>query len=147
LVTVRVEQLGLGWRSHVLACRFGAQVVERDDCIVLRTPDNPTFYWGNCLIVPRAPHDDELARWQLRFDEEIANVQPASRHRAIGVDAAQLAGPLPSWRAAGIDEFDDTAVLLLNREQLVLPPPVRGIAALVLRPLALPREIDVVVEA
>lgn len=143
---MRVADLGPGWQSHVLACRFGAHVVERDDCIVVRTPDNPTYYWGNCLILPRAPRDDELAYWQRRFHEEIARLQPASRHRAFGVDAALLPGPLPSWRAAGIDEFDETAVLALLPSQLVAAPSPRA-AGVALRELDLPRELDLAVEA
>jgi hypothetical protein len=34
---VRVGDLGLGWRSHLLACGFDAQIEEHDDCVALRT--------------------------------------------------------------------------------------------------------------
>ena len=144
---MRVDRLSLGWQSHLLACRFGAQIAERDDCIVLRIPANPTYYWGNCLILPAAPRDDGLAYWLARFDEEIARHQSASTHRAFGIDAATLIDALPSWRAAGIDEFDEMAVLMLEPGGLAARPAVRNTPGLVLRALDLPREIDLAVEA
>jgi RimJ/RimL family protein N-acetyltransferase len=143
---VRVTDLGLGWQSHLLASRFGAQVIERDDCIVLRTPDNPTYYWGNCLILPAAPRDGDIVHWLARFDLEIAQQQPESRHIAIGVDAAALPNPLPSWRAAGVDEFDDMAVLALEAAGLIDAPPPR-VPRVELRRLRLPDELDLAVEA
>jgi hypothetical protein len=91
-------ELGLGWQSHLLASRFGAVIAACDDCIVLRTPANPTYYWGNCLILPAAPRDDELPRWLARFDEAIASRQPESTHLAFGINAATLPDPLPAWR-------------------------------------------------
>lgn len=139
--------LGLGWRSHLLACAFGGEIVERDDCIVVRSPSNPSYYWGNCLILPAPPLDSDLARWLRRFDEEITSRQPESTHLAFGVDAEQLPGPLPSWRVAGIDEFDATAVLTLERAGLAAAPTVRDTPTLLLRKLDLPREIDLAVDA
>lgn len=139
--------LGLGWRSHLLACRFGAEIEPRDDCIVLRTPANPTYYWGNCLILRQAPRDADLAHWLARFEQEIGRRQPLSRHLALGVDAAHLPGPLPSWRAAGVDEFDEMAVLALEPAGLAAVPPVRGLPQPVLRALQLPEELELAVEA
>jgi ribosomal protein S18 acetylase RimI-like enzyme len=143
---VNESDLGLGWRSHLLACRFGAEITERDDCIVLRTPANPTYYWGNCLIVPQAPRDGDLAHWLARFDAEIAAHQPESRHVAIGVDAQTMPHALPSWRAAGVDEFDATAVLALEPAGLVDAPPPR-VPGAVLRRLRWPDELELAVEA
>jgi len=144
---MKLAELELGWQSHLLASRFGAEIAERDDCIVLRTPANPTYYWGNCLILPAAPRDDELPAWLARFDEEIASKQPASSHLAFGINAATLTDPLPSWRAAGIDEFDDTAVLTLQAGGLASQPSVRDTQGLVLRALSLPGELELAIEA
>jgi ribosomal protein S18 acetylase RimI-like enzyme len=140
------SELGLGWRSHLLASRFGARVDERDDCVVLRTPDNPTYYWGNCLILPAAPRDDELAYWLDRFEQEIGQHQSESRHVAIGVNADTLTHDLPSWRAAGIDEFDETAVLALEPARLIDAPPSRA-SGIELRRLRWPEELELAVEA
>ncbi len=144
---MRVEELGLGWQSHLVACRHGAEIVERDDCIVVRIPANPTYYWGNCLILPTAPRDAELAHWLARFDETIASRQPESTHLAFGINAAALTDTLPSWCAAGIDEFDDTAVLTLEAGALAPRPTVRDMPRLALRALSLPAELELAVQA
>lgn len=144
---MRLAELGLGWQSHLLACRFGAELGERDDCIVLRTPANPTYYWGNCLIPPAAPRDEDLAHWLARFEVEIAGQQAESTHCAFGVNAATLDHELPAWRAAAIDEFDETAVLTLEAPCLAPQFAVRDTPDLELRALDLPREIDLAVEA
>ena len=104
---VRLADLRPGWRTDFILHRFGAEVIEREDCLVVRTPCNPTYYWGNCLHLPRLPTDAELGHWLRRFDEEIAHVQPASRHVAIGSDAPYGGESLPTWEAAG---FDDVAI-------------------------------------
>lgn len=144
-MSLRVEALSLGWRSHLLACRFGAEVGERDDHVVLRV--NPTYYWGNCLILKDAPRDVDLAHWLARFDAEIGSKQPESTHLAFGIDAALLPDPLPSWHAVGIDEFDEMAVLTLDPAGLSPQPAVRDAPGLVLRALLLPGELDLAVEA
>ncbi len=144
---MKLDQLGLGWRSHLLACGFGGEIAPRDDCIVVRSPSNPTYYWGNCLILPEAPRDADLAHWLQRFDDEIARRQPDSQHLAFGVNADALPHALPSWRAAGIDEFDATAVLSLEPADLAAAPAVRDMPDLVLRSLDLSHEIDLAVEA
>jgi len=144
---MKLAELQLGWQSHLLASRFGAEVAERDDCIVLRTPANPTYYWGNCLILPAPPRDADLAHWLARFEAEIASRQPASRHLAFGVDAAALTEPLPSWRAAGIDEFDELAVLTLEAPGLAAQPAVRDAPGLALRALRFPEELELAVQA
>ena len=144
---MRSQDLGLGWQSHLLACRFGAEIAEGDDCIVLRTPANPSYYWGNCLILQAPPRDADLAHWLARFDEEIASRQPESTHRAFGINAATLTDQLASWRAAGVDEFDETAVMTLEPGGLLPQPQVRGTPGLALRALVLPDELELAVEA
>jgi RimJ/RimL family protein N-acetyltransferase len=144
---LRVDELSLGWQSQLLACRYGGQIVERDDCVVLRTPGNPTYYWGNCLILPAAPRDEDLPYWLARFADEITSRQPASQHVAIGIDAPVLEHELPSWRAAGIDEFDDTAVMTLAPAGLASRPSVRDTPGLALRALDLLHEVNLAIEA
>lgn len=98
---MRLADLRPGWATDFILHRFDAEVTERDDCLVVRTPANPTYYWGNCLVLPRLPADDELAHWRARFDAEITQRQPASRHVAIGIDDEFRGERRPAWEAAG----------------------------------------------
>lgn len=85
---------GLGWRTDIALLEIsGSQVTDRDDHLVVRTPDNPTFWWGNFLLLDRVPQPGEHEQWVDRF----AATFPDARHLAFGVDgtvgrAADLAG-------------------------------------------------------
>ncbi len=48
-----------------------------------RSPYNPTFYWGNFLLLDRVPDGAEATQqWLDRFAQEF----PGSKHVAIGID-------------------------------------------------------------
>lgn len=78
---MRVADLRPGWRTDFTLHAVSAQVDERDDCIVVRTPGNPGFYWGNCLLLAEPPRDDALAAW-LAADFEL-HVNAVMRLRPI----------------------------------------------------------------
>ena len=51
-----MQVTSLGFRTD-LALRVleGAEVTDRGDCMVVRSPDNPTFWWGNFLLLAGWP--------------------------------------------------------------------------------------------
>ena len=105
--------LSLGWRTELIFARFDGLVEERNDCVVIRTPGNPLFYWGNCIVLPRPPRDAELVHWLERFQTEVGQHTRESGHVAIGFDANGPHEPLLSWQAAGFEIFR-TAQLSLD---------------------------------
>ena len=50
----------LGWRTDLIFPRFDGVVTDRGDYLVVRTPSNPGFYWGNFLLLdaPAGPLAD-----------------------------------------------------------------------------------------
>ncbi len=53
-------------RSHTsdaALARFDGEVIDRGEYLLVRTRSNPTFYWGNFLIYPRAPRHTDLESW------------------------------------------------------------------------------------
>jgi hypothetical protein len=130
---VRLADLRPGWRTDFTMHGVAAEVAEREDCIVVRTPGNPTFYWGNCLLLAEAPRDDALAHWLARFEAEIAARQPASRHRAFGINTPYAGEQLPAWAAAGF-ELHVNAVMRLEPGALRVPPPPKA-AEVIVRPI------------
>jgi ribosomal protein S18 acetylase RimI-like enzyme len=61
----------------------GSTVEDRGTHLVIRTPDNPTYWWGNFLLLQQAPADEAEAReWLTTFESEF----PTARHRTFGVD-------------------------------------------------------------
>lgn len=74
----------LGLRTDLALRRLaGSQVEDRGDHLVVRTPDNPTFWWGNGLVLPEAPTSTAAARrWVETFEREL----PGAAHRTYSVD-------------------------------------------------------------
>ncbi|HEX3931550.1 MAG TPA: GNAT family N-acetyltransferase [Nocardioides sp.] len=61
----------------------GSHVEDRGSHLVVRTPDNPTYWWGNFLLLGAAPRDAAEARdWHSTFRAEL----PQARHVAFGID-------------------------------------------------------------
>ena len=62
--------------------RGGTEVTDRGTHLVVRTPGNPTFYWGNFMLLSEPPTDANVGDWLTAYDAEF----PDGRHRAFGVD-------------------------------------------------------------
>ncbi|MFO1336718.1 MAG: GNAT family N-acetyltransferase [Burkholderiaceae bacterium] len=138
---MRVQDFRPGWRTDFILHRFGAEVRELADCVVVRSPGNEGFFWGNCLMIAETPADADLAHWLQRFEDEVAHGRPGVRHVAIGVNSSPP-GPdaLPAWRAAGF-ELMETATLRLQPGQLRAIPPASA-SPLQLRTMAFDTEIE-----
>lgn len=88
----------LGFRTDVaLLRRSGSEVTDRGDHLVVRTPDNPDFRWGNFLLLESAPAAADVPRWRDRFATEF----PDADHVALGLDCADP-GPLQAEVAAAL---------------------------------------------
>jgi GNAT superfamily N-acetyltransferase len=88
---VRLHSLGLA-TDVALRVLEGAEVTDRGGYLVVRSPDNPAFWWGNFLILPGPPEPGSATAWLARFAEEF----PAARHVALGVDSAGSEGAAPA---------------------------------------------------
>ncbi len=73
----------LGFRTDLaLLALAGSHLEDRGDRIVVRTPDNPTYHWGNFYLLDRAPAADEVPGLLAAYDAEF----PTAAHRSLGVD-------------------------------------------------------------
>lgn len=141
---MKVADFRPGWRTDFLLHRFGAEVRELDDCVVVCSPGHEGYFWGNCLMIADAPADGDLAHWLQRFEQEVAHGRPGVRHVAIGVNSLPpAAGALPAWREAGFDIIE-TATMRLQPGQLHMAP-VASAAPLQLRPIDFGSELDAIV--
>ena len=113
--------VSLGWRTDLIFARFDGLVTDRGNHVRVRTPGNPTFWWGNFLLFQHAPGAGDLERWMALFDEEIASHQPESQHRAFGIDVHERLVLPPDFAAAGF-ALNEATVLTLNRAELLAPP-------------------------
>ena len=90
----------LGYRTDLALLTLGGSTLEqRDDHVLVRTPDNPLHWWGNFLLLPRPPAAEETGRWLDRFAAEI----PDATHVAFGVDGTDgQVADLRGMTAAGL---------------------------------------------
>jgi ribosomal protein S18 acetylase RimI-like enzyme len=82
-----VDITSLAFRTDLAMLEHSGSVVDdRETHLVVRTPDNPTYWWGNFLLLAAPPTDSaQASMWLAEFEREF----PDARHRAFGVDGAQ----------------------------------------------------------
>ncbi|MEP6664855.1 MAG: GNAT family N-acetyltransferase [Nocardioidaceae bacterium] len=73
----------LGYRTDLALLQLGGTLIEdRGDHLVLRSSHNPTFWWGNFILLPAPPPAEEAQRWLDVFHETF----PDAEHVALGFD-------------------------------------------------------------
>ncbi len=80
-----MEGKSLGYRTDLIFPGFDGEIIDRGAYLVVRTPSNPTFYWGNFLLFENPPAEGEYARWTELFAKEIG-IPPATKHMTFGWD-------------------------------------------------------------
>lgn len=75
----------LGYRTDLIFSAFDGEIIDRGDYLVIRTPSNPGFYWGNYLLFSNPPQEGDLIRWQTLFAKEIGT-PPQTSHLTFGWD-------------------------------------------------------------
>jgi ribosomal protein S18 acetylase RimI-like enzyme len=113
---MRVRSLGI--ESDLIFHRRNGEVVECGNYLLVRTPTQPNYFWGNYLIYARAPRGEQLSDWEITFGREFSG-QPLSTHRSFTWDANGMADPLApgeieAFRELGY-EYDISVVLTASR--------------------------------
>jgi ribosomal protein S18 acetylase RimI-like enzyme len=109
--------VSLGYRTDLMLLGLqGSEIEQRAGYQVIRTPANPTFHWGNYLLLDRPPAPGTVSAWMSTFAREF----PGAGHLAIGVDGTGGdAGDEAELAAAGL-EADRSTVLSATG---TTPPP------------------------
>jgi GNAT superfamily N-acetyltransferase len=85
-----------GWHTDLAVLRYsGSSIDVRGDHIVVRTPANPTFHWGNFVLVTDPDATEDAPRWTDAFEREF----PGASHVAIGLPQLPTG---EAYAAAGI---------------------------------------------
>ncbi|HET7196815.1 MAG TPA: GNAT family N-acetyltransferase [Nocardioides sp.] len=95
-----MELRSLAWRTDLaLLQAAGTEVEDRGDHLVVRTPRNPGFYWGNFLLLDAPAGPDDVPAWLQTFEREF----PEAEHRTFGVDGTDgSVDDLAPFRAAAM---------------------------------------------
>ncbi|MDB4959901.1 MAG: family N-acetyltransferase [Myxococcales bacterium] len=123
---MHVHSLALKTELGLAATR--GRIVDRGDYVVVETPDDPGYYYGNLLVLPAPPQVGEVAFWTRRFEEELG-ANPAIRHVTFWWDGITGdPGAADELRAAG---FRIEKSLVMTAEAVAARP-----HTLEVRPLA-----------
>jgi ribosomal protein S18 acetylase RimI-like enzyme len=91
----------LGYRTDLIFHAFDGEIIDRGDYLVLRTPTNPGFYWGNFLLFSYSPRESSFKEWRDLFALEIG-VPPETKHQVFGWDSPDgELGVIQSFLQAG----------------------------------------------
>ena len=70
---MRVRSLAL--TTELALANTRGTVTDHGDYLVVETPDDPGYYYGNLLVFPAAPQVGEVAYWTRRFHEHLPDLQ------------------------------------------------------------------------
>lgn len=95
--------LPLGWMTDVAVLELmGSTVDDRGDHLVVRSPGNPQFHWGNCILVTDPGAVEDAAGWLAAFRAAI----PDADWIAIGL--VRMPAHDSAWAKLGLGpEFVD----------------------------------------
>jgi hypothetical protein len=114
-----MEIHSLGYRTDLFFARFEGIILDRGEYLVILTPSNPNFFWGNYLLFSAPPVQGDLERWQALFQKEISSRQ-VTHHTVFGWDS-------PLGEMGEVQPFIDAGFELENgivlTTQQVNPPP------------------------
>ena len=118
---MHVRSLALITELALAASR--GRIVDRGDYLVVSTPTDPGYYYGNLLVLPAAPQVGEVAFWTRRFADELGRASDAGaiRHVTFAWDGtAGDTGAADELRAAG---FVTEVSQVMTATELVAPAP------------------------
>jgi hypothetical protein len=131
----------LGCRTDLIFPQFDGIIADRGDYLVVRSPLNPTFYWGNFLLFASPPQPGDLDTWRDLFAREIGR-QPDTKHIAFAWDSPEgEEGSFQPFVEAG---FSLERNVVQVAEALQVPP--RAASDVTVRPLRADAEFEEVLE-
>lgn len=104
---------------------FDGEVVHRAHYVAVRTPANPSFWWGNFILFDRPPAEDDPEPWEAIFDAEVGHLP--------GVNHVNLAWASSEGEPTAVEPFLARGYFLTRNIYLVadgeMPPspPPQGV--------------------
>lgn len=113
--------VSIGWRTDLRLRQLeGAEIVEHDDHLIVRTAQNPAYRWGNFLLFGSPPRSDDAERWITQFEV----IFPAAEYLAIGFDSPSGAlGEIAGFLEAGMQVATHTVMTAGRLRRSAREPP------------------------
>ena len=84
-VEERLVPRSLVWATNIDVLAPDRTVRRADGYLVVRSPSNPTFWWGNLLVFDAPPGEGDGQRWEALFEAEFAD-EPRVAHLTFAWD-------------------------------------------------------------
>jgi len=109
----------LGFRTDLRLLELsGSLIEERGTHLVIRTPDNPTYFWGNFLLLKQRPYPGGEREVIAAFHTEF----PEAEHVSIGIDGTDdQTAEVQAFVEAGMEV---NSGVVLTAGALIEPRPV-----------------------
>ena len=72
----------VGWASSIDVLPFDRVVERCSGYVAVRSPSNPSHYWGNFLLFDNPPRQGDASRWEALFEDSFGD-EPRVRHRTF----------------------------------------------------------------
>ena len=99
----------LGYRSDLIFPKFEGEVTDCGSYLRIRTPQNPTYWWGNFLLFEQPPQLGDFERWTKLFREEIGT-PPQTEHMVFAWDLSEEEAVIEPFLEAGFT-FDKNVIM------------------------------------
>src|SRR6202035_3840246 len=118
----------IGWRTDLRLRELeGAEIAASEEGVVIRTPENPDYRWGNFILRAAAPRPGEAERCVRQFTAAF----PDADYVAIGLDRPPTTPEtLEEFVSLGLRVGEDTVLTATS-----LTAPAREAPAAAFRPL------------
>jgi hypothetical protein len=129
----RLVPRSLVWATSIDVLPPDHTVRRRDGYLVVRSPSNPTHWWGNLLLFDDAPAEGDGERWEALFAAEFAD-EPRVEHRTFAWDRTgdERGAAAPEFAARGYNI--ELSVGMIAAPEEIHPHP-RANAGVQVRPL------------
>jgi GNAT superfamily N-acetyltransferase len=111
-----VRSLALTTELALAATR--GTIIDRGDYVVIETPDDPGYAYGNLLVLPAPPQVGEVAYWTRKFEAELG--KPGITHVTFWWDGAT--GDLGAERELIAANFALELNLVMTATQVTASP-------------------------
>lgn len=80
------------------------QLTDRGEYIAVKTPANPKFHWGNFVVFPSSPKNDDYQKWIQIFKSEFKTIQGIEHMLFVWDDPTGATGEIQEFINNGFSE-------------------------------------------
>jgi GNAT superfamily N-acetyltransferase len=92
-----MKPISLGQQTDLAILELtGSEIKTHDDHVVVKTPQNPNYHWGNFILVLDPAKINDCSFWVRRFEQEFPNKD------WIALDLPEMPIDTSSWEQQGV---------------------------------------------